>query len=285
MSGNQDAEDYYVILEIARSATETDIKKAYRKMALRWHPDKNPDSKIEAETKFKKISEAYEVLSDKEKRTVYDKYGKEGLSDNGPSASYSTFNSNHFAGPTFHFSFRDPQEVFREFFGGDPFADFFANTGFPNFGSSLFGRDLFAFDPFGDHFSMAGPSMLTGNPRPTNSSRRTRGNEARQRLQPYARPPVQTSRVAAVGSPFTGLSLFSTPMFMPDHFAAFTGSAGGGASRGGNFSSKSISTKCVNGKTIVTTKMVENGVETVTIEENGRLKSKTVNGQPQSIRN
>lgn len=279
-----DNEDYYVILEIPRSATETDIKKAYRKMALKWHPDKNPDNKIEAETKFKKISEAYEVLSDKEKRTVYDKYGKEGLSDNGPSASYSTFNSNHFAGPTFHFSFRDPQEVFREFFGGDPFADFFANTGFPNFGSSLFGHDLFAFDPFGDHFSMGGPSMLTANQRPTNSSRRTRGHEARHRLQPYARPPAQTSRVAAVGSPFTGLSLFSTPMFMPDHFAAFTGSVGG-ASRGGNFSSKSISTKCVNGKTIVTTKMVENGVETVTVEENGRLKSKTVNGQPQAIRN
>jgi curved DNA-binding protein CbpA len=72
--------DYYKILGIAKGATEDDIKKAYRKMALKFHPDKNkaPGS----EEKFKEIAEAYEVLSDKRKREVYDQYGEEGLKGN-----------------------------------------------------------------------------------------------------------------------------------------------------------------------------------------------------------
>ena len=69
--------DYYKILGIARTASEDDIKKAYRKMALRFHPDKNKSAG--AEEKFKEIAEAYEVLSDKRKRDIYDKYGEEGL--------------------------------------------------------------------------------------------------------------------------------------------------------------------------------------------------------------
>lgn len=56
--------DYYIVLEVSRTATAVDIKKAYRKLALKWHPDKNPEKKEEAEKKFKEISEAYEVLSD-----------------------------------------------------------------------------------------------------------------------------------------------------------------------------------------------------------------------------
>src|SRR5687768_17359221 len=71
--------DYYEILEISREATPDEIKKAYRKKALQFHPDKNPgDSK--AEKKFKEISEAYEVLSDEKKRQIYDRYGKEAVS-------------------------------------------------------------------------------------------------------------------------------------------------------------------------------------------------------------
>jgi DnaJ-class molecular chaperone len=67
--------DYYAELEISRNASDTDIKKSYRELAKKWHPDKNPSNREEAETKFKKISEAYGILSDIEKKDKYDKYG------------------------------------------------------------------------------------------------------------------------------------------------------------------------------------------------------------------
>lgn len=70
--------DYYDILGISRNATETEIKKAYRQMALKFHPDKNPGNK-EAEEKFKEAAEAYEILSNSEKRARYDQYGHEGM--------------------------------------------------------------------------------------------------------------------------------------------------------------------------------------------------------------
>ena len=69
---------YYEVLQVSKDATTTEIKKAYRKLALKYHPDKNPGDK-EAEEKFKIVSEAYAVLSDDEKRQIYDTYGKEGL--------------------------------------------------------------------------------------------------------------------------------------------------------------------------------------------------------------
>ncbi len=72
---------YYEVLQVSKGATVTEIKKAYRKLALKYHPDKNPGDK-EAEEKFKIISEAYAVLSDDEKRQIYDTYGKEGLNGN-----------------------------------------------------------------------------------------------------------------------------------------------------------------------------------------------------------
>ncbi len=70
--------DYYDILEISRTATPEEIKKAYRKMALKYHPDKNPDDPA-SESKFKEAAEAYEVLSDPEKRQRYDRYGHDGV--------------------------------------------------------------------------------------------------------------------------------------------------------------------------------------------------------------
>lgn len=70
--------DYYEVLEIERNATEGEIKKAYRKMAIKHHPDKNPDDKS-AEDKFKEAAEAYEVLSNQNKRARYDQYGHAGL--------------------------------------------------------------------------------------------------------------------------------------------------------------------------------------------------------------
>lgn len=73
--------DYYKTLGITKTATDDEIKKAYRKLALRYHPDKNKAAN--AEEKFKEVAEAYEVLSDKSKREVYDKYGEDGLKSGG----------------------------------------------------------------------------------------------------------------------------------------------------------------------------------------------------------
>jgi len=69
--------DYYKILGLPKTATDDEIKKAYRKLALKFHPDKNKAAG--AEDKFKEVAEAYEVLSDKKKREVFDQYGEEGL--------------------------------------------------------------------------------------------------------------------------------------------------------------------------------------------------------------
>lgn len=69
---------YYDVLQVSKQATDDQIKRAYRKMALKFHPDKNPGND-EATKKFAEINNAYEVLADKEKRGVYDKYGEEGL--------------------------------------------------------------------------------------------------------------------------------------------------------------------------------------------------------------
>ena len=79
---SQKKRDYYEVLGVSKSATEGDIKKAYRKLALQYHPDKNPDDKA-AEEKFKEAAEAYEVLSNQEKRARYDQYGHAGVGGNG----------------------------------------------------------------------------------------------------------------------------------------------------------------------------------------------------------
>ena len=70
--------DYYEILEVSKNATAEEIKKAYRKKAIQYHPDKNPGNK-EAEERFKEAAEAYEVLSNEEKRSRYDKFGHAGV--------------------------------------------------------------------------------------------------------------------------------------------------------------------------------------------------------------
>jgi len=94
---------YYEILQVSKDATTAEIKKAYRKLALKYHPDKNPGDK-EAEEKFKLINEAYAVLSDEEKRAVYDRYGKEALK-NGNGSGFS------------HTSMDDIMDIFNSMFG------------------------------------------------------------------------------------------------------------------------------------------------------------------------
>ena len=70
--------DYYEVLGVGKDASADDIKKAYRRMAMKYHPDRNPGDKV-AEEKFKEIGEAYAVLSDDQKRAAYDRYGKAGV--------------------------------------------------------------------------------------------------------------------------------------------------------------------------------------------------------------
>lgn len=129
--------DYYKILGINKGASEDEIKKGYRKMALKYHPDKNKSPG--AEEKFKEIAEAYDVLSDKNKREIYDKYGEEGLK-NGPPPE-SGFQGSAPGGGNFHYEFQgNPRDTFRMFFGGDdPFASFFSGGGGGGDGGDGFG--------------------------------------------------------------------------------------------------------------------------------------------------
>src|ERR1043165_707814 len=95
--------DYYEVLGVSRDASEEEIKKAYRKQAVKFHPDKNPGDKA-AEESFKELGHAYEVLSDPQKRAAYDQYG------------HAAFDARSRAGRGG--GFHDPFEVFREVFGG-----------------------------------------------------------------------------------------------------------------------------------------------------------------------
>ncbi|XP_033355482.1 dnaJ homolog subfamily B member 6-B isoform X1 [Bombus vosnesenskii] len=269
--------DYYKILEVQRTATSGDIKKAYRKLALRWHPDKNPDNLEEANKRFKEISEAYEVLIDdakrrtydqrlyqkassrpgrgftyrsffdspfqryfEKKRRVYDQYGKEGLQMPGGKRRHKDDFDPHFTGT---FMFRDPEEVFKEFFGGTSFENLFSDLA--EIGVRL------------------GPNRHS---HPSSNS-------------------ISTSFFGPLGvshfgfSPFNNLFEGSSGNFTS--FNAFT--TFGGASGGGAVKRTSTSTRFINGKKITTKKVFENGKETIMSYENDVLKSKTVNGVPQSI--
>ena len=111
---SQSKRDYYEVLGVSRNADESDIKKAYRKLAKQYHPDLNPGDK-EAEAKFKEISEAYEVLSDPQKRARYDQFGHAGVDPNGFGSAGAGFGGFDFGG------FSDIFETFESFFGGTGF--------------------------------------------------------------------------------------------------------------------------------------------------------------------
>lgn len=102
--------DYYEVLGVDKNASEQDIKSAYRKMAMQYHPDKNPDNP-EAESKFKEAAEAYEVLSDAQKRQRYNQYGHEGLR----------------GGQDYH-NYSSVQDIFDMFSGGSIFDEFFGGS-------------------------------------------------------------------------------------------------------------------------------------------------------------
>jgi len=130
--------DYYKILGIDKSASDKEIKKVYRKLAMKWHPDKNPNNKEHAEKKFKEISEAYTVLSDKEQKKIYDRYGKDGLDGHSDEGGFKRASSG--------FRNINPEEIFAQFFGSrnpftvhdseyvnvNPSSAFFNFSGFPS---------------------------------------------------------------------------------------------------------------------------------------------------------
>ncbi|KAE8595716.1 hypothetical protein XENTR_v10015858 [Xenopus tropicalis] len=230
--------EYYDVLGVQRNASPEDIKKAYRKLALKWHPDKNPDNKDEAERRFKEVAEAYEVLSDSKKRDIYDKYGKEGLTGGG--------GGSHFDNPyEFGFTFRSPDDVFRDFFGGrDPFS-----------------FDLFADDPFDDFFGRRG-------------HRANRSRPGGSFLSTFGGFPA----FGPTFSPFdSGFSSSFGSFGGHGGFSSFSSSSFGGSGMG-NFRSVSTSTKVVNGRRVTTKRIVENGQERIEVEEDGQLKSLTING-------
>jgi len=133
--------DYYDVLGVSRNASLEEIKKAYRKLALEWHPDRNKSP--QAEERFKEINEAYEVLSDPEKRAAYDQFGHAAFTPGGMGGfegfpggftrtykkgpftyTYTTFGNSPFEGFGFDFEgFSDPFEIFEQFFGGSPFRE------------------------------------------------------------------------------------------------------------------------------------------------------------------
>ena len=104
--------DYYEVLGVDRSASDDEIKKAYRKLAKKYHPDLNPGDK-EAETKFKEVNEAYEVLSDSTKRQRYDQYGHAGVDPN-----FGAGGGGGFGGGFGGFDDVDLGDIFSSFFGG-----------------------------------------------------------------------------------------------------------------------------------------------------------------------
>jgi molecular chaperone DnaJ len=108
--------DYYEVLGVNKDADEGVIKKAYRKLALKYHPDRNPDDK-EAEEKFKEAAEAYEILSDSQKRARYDRYGHAGVSGNSGGGGFSG------GGMTMEDIFQQFGDIFGD--GGSPFDSFF----------------------------------------------------------------------------------------------------------------------------------------------------------------
>jgi len=213
--------DYYQILGVDKNATTEEIKKAYKKLAIKWHPDKNPDNVKVAEEKFKDIAEAYSVLSDPDKRKKYDLYGSADF-DEGPDfgSNFGGFGGFGFGssnrgsrGSNFGgFTFERAEQIFRDVFGED-FASFSSHRNQSRRNNQ--GRGFFD-DDDDDFFGGFGMGNMLKN------------------------------------FGFGGFGGFGRDPFSSDFFEGFGGNMGGGF--GGTSTSISTSTIIRNGKKVTVTK-------------------------------
>ncbi|XP_074692679.1 dnaJ homolog subfamily B member 8 [Strix aluco] len=216
--------DYYEVLGLQKSASQDDVRKSYHKLALKWHPDKNPSNKEEAEKKFKAVAEAYKVLSDPQKRLCYDRSVKESRSHReSATEGYDSFFDSSYV-------LHDVEDIFREIFGGmDPFVHAF-------------------WDPLDN---------IRNNDE--NWHRRSGRGRSFSSFSDFMEPFMPWSSFSPSGQP-----TFS--------FAEDTA---------GPHSVRSVltTTEVINGKRITTRRIVENGQEIIEVEEDGQLKSVTINGK------
>ncbi|KAJ1994460.1 DnaJ sub B member 6, partial [Coemansia thaxteri] len=281
---------YYELLDIAPGASTDEVRKAYRKQSLKWHPDKNPGRREEAEEKFKLLAEAYSVLSDAEMRERYDKYGEDGLKRGfqPPSASGAGYAPGHQGyGHSdqggYAFRFKSANDIFSEFFGGrDPFA-------------SMFMESVFA-DPFADPFF----SQHTGS---AGLRAAAEHMPIERERRPYAGSGggmTTTTTSQSVGAGFGFPSMFGGGGFPSMMFSSQFGSSNMPAA--GSFSFVSSSTvggegglRGAAGPSTRTSIQIINGAKIQTVEENdGRgnvtvtkispdgSKEVSVNGVPQN---
>ncbi|NXT29602.1 DNJB8 protein, partial [Syrrhaptes paradoxus] len=204
--------NYYKVLGLQKSASQDDIKKSYRQLALKWHPDKNLSNKKEAEKKFRAVTEAYKVLSDPHQRSLYDSSVKESRSHRGRSAAEGHDDS--FGSP---YVVNDLEKMVRNLFGG---MDSFHDTG--NNGENWHrtcGRRRSSLSP--DRMELGGP-WISFNP--------------------------AAFFAENTAGPHIARSVLTT-------------------------------TELINGKRITIRKTIEDGKETIEVEEDGQLKSVTINGR------
>ncbi|KAH8296266.1 hypothetical protein KR054_003846 [Drosophila jambulina] len=173
--------DFYKILGIDKKATDDEIKKAYRKLALKYHPDKNKSP--QAEERFKEIAEAYEVLSDKKKRDIFDKYGEDGLKGGTPGPDGNSQPGAY----TYQFH-GDPRATFAQFFGSsDPFGVFFGG------GDNMFGVQTGGVNNeiFMGPEDMFGGGAFAGNPMGAFRSQSFNAQAPSRKRQQPQDPPIE----------------------------------------------------------------------------------------------
>lgn len=190
-SGNADvnSSDYYKVLGVSRTATDADIVKAYRRLALKHHPDKNPDDRERAEDKFKRVTEAYEVLHDPDKRKDYDVSGSipgfggfEGFPSRGAGTSGPSGRRN--GSPGNGMSYQHADDLFKMFFGGgtdsDPFSGLFADAAGPFGGVGSNGGFGPHSSPYGgaNRYNGSGMSGMSGKSGMPGHSRFTFGDSS-----------------------------------------------------------------------------------------------------------